>query len=322
MLRSILVPLDGSQFAEEALPLALRIANRAGASLEILRVRELYALQDSHACWAPYDPAAEAAFKQQEQAYLDALVERLQTIAAVPVTCALVGGLVEGAILRRARTKPADLIVMTTHGRGPLTRFWLGSLADDLVRHGPTPILLVRPQEAPHELRPKPTSRRVLIPLDGSELAERVLEPATALGSLVDAEYTLVRAVEPHSFLDGCAVMAEPGAIEKAREQRTAVAQTYLDGVAERLRIKGLCVHTQVVVGESAAAAVLAVARDQNIDLVAIATHGRGGLTRLLLGSVADKIIRRTFTPVLVYRPTLPPRKHWASGKSQPASAG
>lgn len=305
MYRSILVPLDGSPFAEQALPLALSIANHAGACLELLRVQELYSDQDPHACWAPYDPAAEAALKEREQAYLDATVKRLQTSASVPVTSALVGGLfVKDAILERVRTTAADLIVMTTHGRGPLSRFWLGSVADTLVRHAPAPILLVRPQEVPEDPGTKPALRHVLIPLDGSELAERVLEPAIQLGSLMDAEYTLIHSIELSSLLDGYAIVAEPSAILQDRDNRRAAAHAYLDRVAEGLRTRGLRVHTHVVIGQSPVTAVLDLAREKNIDLIAIATHGRTGLKLLLLGSVADKIVRGTLTPVLVYRPT------------------
>ncbi|MGA2068181.1 MAG: universal stress protein [Thermoguttaceae bacterium] len=94
-----------------------------------------------------------------------------------------------------------------------------------------------------------------------------------------------------------------PSLIEQAREVRRAVAQAYLDRVAERLRAKGLRIQTHVVVGESPAVAVLDMARDKDIDLIAIAPHGRRALKLLFLGSVADKIVRGTFTPVLVYRP-------------------
>jgi nucleotide-binding universal stress UspA family protein len=304
MYHSILVPLDGSQFAEQALPLALNIANRAGASLELVRVHGLYALQDPACGWLPYSPAEDAVFKEQEQAYLDAITKQLGKTAAVPVTSTLVGGLIEDAILERVRTKPADLIVMTTHGRGPMSRFWLGSVAVELVRHGPVPILLVRPQEDSTVTPPEPTLRRILIPLDGSELAELVLEPATALGSLMDAEYALIRSVEASSLPVGSPFVAELRAVEQRRlEERKTEAQAYLDKVAERLRAKAFRIQTHIVVGESAAAAVLDVVRSQNIDLVVIATHGRSGFKRLLLGSVADKIVRGTLTPVLVYRP-------------------
>jgi nucleotide-binding universal stress UspA family protein len=123
----------------------LDIANRAGASLELVRVHGLYAIQDPACGWLPYSPAADAAFKEQEQAYLDTITKQLGETATVPVTSALADGMVEDAILERVQTKPADLIVMTTHGRGSMSRFWLGSVAVELVRHGPVPILLVRP---------------------------------------------------------------------------------------------------------------------------------------------------------------------------------
>jgi nucleotide-binding universal stress UspA family protein len=304
MYHSILVPLDGSKFAEQALPLAVSIANRAGASLEVVQVHMLYAFQEPECSWLPFDPAEDAVFKKHEQAYLDAVVGRLQKTASVPVTSALTRGLIVDGILERAHTKAADLIVMTTHGRGTASRFWLGSVALDVVLNAPAPILLVHPQEAAAAPRPEPTLRRILVPLDGSKLAERVLEPTVALGSLMDAEYTFIRAVQASLLPDGFPVAVELSAIEQPLlEQQRTEAQAYLDGVAERLRANALRIETRVVVGESAAAAVLDVARDKKMELIAIATHGRSGLQRLLLGSVADKIVRGTFTPVLVYRP-------------------
>ena len=103
MYHSILVPLDGSQFAEQALPLALNIANRAGASLEIVRVHELYAFQNPHCSWSPFDPAADAKFREQERTYLDTIVERLKQGASAPMTSALVNGSIEDRILERTR---------------------------------------------------------------------------------------------------------------------------------------------------------------------------------------------------------------------------
>jgi nucleotide-binding universal stress UspA family protein len=302
MYHSILVPLDGSQFAEQALPLAVSIATRAGASLRIVQVEGLYALEDPHCSWAPYDREENRAFRKQKQVYLDAIVKRLQTAARVPVTSTLISGLDDDAIVKWIRTALVDLVVMTTHGGGPVNRFWIARIAIELARHGPVPVLLVRPREAAEDLALKPTVNRILIPLDGSKLAEGVLEPAIALGSVMDAEYTLLRAVEPSSFLDGLAAVADPCAIERASEERKAEAQAYLDRLAEGLRADGKHVQTEVVLCESAAA-ILAAARDQSIDLIAIATHGRSGLRRLFLGSVAGKIVRGTFTPVLVYRP-------------------
>jgi nucleotide-binding universal stress UspA family protein len=144
----------------------------------------------------------------------------------------------------------------------------------------------------------------MLIPLDGSELAEQVREPAIALGSLMDAEYVLIRVVECGLVPEGHPLLGELRAAGQLRlEKRKAEAQAYLDRVAERLRSEGFRIQTHLVVAESVATAVLDMARNKDIDVIAIATHGRSGLKRLLLGSVADKIVRGTFTPVLVYRP-------------------
>ena len=193
MYHSILVPLDGSQFAEQALPPALSIANRAGATLEVVQVHVLYAFQEPACSWSPFDPTEDALFKEHEQAYLDAVVRRLEKTASVPVTSALMGGLIVDGILERARTKPADLIVMTTHGRGRISRFWLGSVAVELVRHGPTPILLVRPQENSTDRPPEPTFRRIL------DTAGRIGAGRTSAGTGYRVGKSRGRRVHAHS---------------------------------------------------------------------------------------------------------------------------
>src|SRR5438067_676921 len=91
----------------------------------------------------------------------------------------------------------ADLVVMTTHGRGPLGRLWLGSVADALVRDLAMPLLLVRPQETAPDFKREPLLKHLLLPLDGSPLAEQMLEPAVALGTLMEADYTLLRVIKP-----------------------------------------------------------------------------------------------------------------------------
>jgi nucleotide-binding universal stress UspA family protein len=304
MYHSILVPLDGSQFAEQALPLALSIANRAGAGLEIMRVHDICTVEDPHSGWAPYNPAEDAMLREQEQTYLDSIARRLGSAATAPVTSALKVGLVADRILDHVRTKPVDLIVMTTHGRGPISRFWLGSVTDELLRHAPVPILMIRPRGDAEVRESEPTLRRMLIPLDGSEFAKQVREPAVALGSVMDAEYVLVRAVEASLPPGGSPLAAERKAAEEPRlDKRKAEAQAYLDGAVERLRSEGFRVRARLVVAESAATAVLDTARDEKIDVIAVATHARSGFKRLLLGSVADKIVRGAFTPVLVYQP-------------------
>ena len=133
-----------------------------------------------------------------QREYLDTTVKRLAVLHSVPVTSALLESpAIAETLNAHAATTGADLIVMTTHGRGPLSRFWLGSVADELVRRATIPILLVRPQEKAPDLSSEPILRHILIPLDGSALAEQALEPALALGKLMEADYTLVRIYFP-----------------------------------------------------------------------------------------------------------------------------
>lgn len=310
MYRSLLVPLDGSDFGEHALPLALSLARRLGTTLQVVRVHvpawgvygELGGL---------YDEATDRALRDHERAYVDAVVQRLAAVADTAPSSALLDGPVADAICRHAAATGADLLVMTTHGRGPLARFWLGSVADALVRQASIPILLVRPQEAAADLAQEPVVRRVLIPLDGSELAEQVLEPALALGAATQAEYTLLRVVNrmtPVSYDPASGRVS--GLRESLLKQLQAMdrqqwteAQDYLERLAGSLRARSLTVQTRVVSHEQPAAAILDDAQKNAVDLIALATQGRGGLKRLLLGSVADKVVRGAAEPVLVYRP-------------------
>jgi nucleotide-binding universal stress UspA family protein len=295
MYRSLLVPLDGSAFAEHALPFAASIARRAGAALQVVHahvpVTNLYISSELVG-----DLTLDATIRENEVAYLDGVVKRLAENIPVRASRTLVDGLIAGALHEQALAVGADLVVMATHGRGPLSRFWLGSVADTLVRRLPMPILLVRPQEETPNLATDVTVRRILIPLDGSDLAEQILEPATELGCLTQAEYTLIRVVEP--FVPPPHQLPGPLFDQLARE-----AQTYVDGVAERLRGRSLRVETHVVMNRFAATAILDEARVHATDLIAMKTHGRGGLARLLLGSVADKVLRGALTPVLLHRP-------------------
>jgi nucleotide-binding universal stress UspA family protein len=308
MFRSVLVPLDGSPFGEHALPWALMIARRAKVPLNLMLV---------HAPWA--DVALESvAFGEElqfqlrthERGYLDDTVRRLAAVAPVSVSAVVDHGEVAPAIRGRVAEEGDDLVVMATHGRGPLGRLFLGGVADELVRTLPVPLLLVRPGAGPADLGREPTLGHILVPLDGTLLAEQALEPALALGDLAGAEFTLLRAVEPitHWPLPAgeAADTAAGGWLDGLRvagEELLRAAGVYLNRVAERLRLPSRPVHTHTVRDESAAAAVLREAEARGAHLIAMSTHGRRGLSRALLGSVTDQVIRGAHTPVLVCRP-------------------
>jgi nucleotide-binding universal stress UspA family protein len=306
MFRKILIPLDGSVVGEQALPLALSVARRAEAALEVVHVHvplaPLYSEPRSN-METPLDTRA----RRQARHYLEEVARRVRAHVKVAVNTAFLEGVVAETLQAHAVAAGADLIVMTTHGRGPLNRLWLGSVADELLRKSTIPLLLIRPRQVAVDLSSDPVLRRVLIPLDGSPLAERVLEPALALGGLMGAEYTLLRVVQPVLYAAPALGGLDPGWADTGlTEELQALAREYLDGVAKRLRERSLSAQPVVTFDPSPAGAVLEEAQARGSDLIALATHGRGGLRRAVLGSVADKVIRGSTSAVLVYHPPEP----------------
>jgi nucleotide-binding universal stress UspA family protein len=305
MYHSILVPLDGSEFGEHALPPALSIAERAGGTLQLVRVHvpvaPLYGGNELAA-----DVTLDAAVRDQEGNYLGRVLERQTAVTPVPTTSVLLDGPVADAIQDQAVASRTDLVVMATHGRGPWSRLWLGSVADQLIRRLPMPVFLIRPARGAADLAARPVLKRVLVPLDGSEAAEQILEPAAGLGLLMQAEFTLLLVIEPvivpDRRLGGNALTGLDPALLRQVE---ADARRYLERAAEPLRARALTVQTEVVLNRPAAVAILDVARTRAVDLIALATHGRGGVARLVLGSVADKVLRGSPTAVLLHRPLL-----------------
>jgi nucleotide-binding universal stress UspA family protein len=292
--------------------MALGLARRLGAALHVVRVYVPVAgLYGEHAApHVPYDEALDRELMARARDYLDSVAARLAALGHVPPSSALLEGRVPEAILHHAAGVGADLIVMTTHGRGPLARFWLGSVSDELARRAAMPVLFVRPREAEPDLAREPIVRRVLIPLDGSPVAEQALEPALALGIGAQVEYTLLRVVTSSAELSygpaGGEVTGFPEALKRLREsdqEESKRAAEYLEALAGRLRTRSLVVNTRVLQNDRPASAILDEASARGVDVIALATRGRGGFKRLVLGSVADKVLRGAETPVLTYRP-------------------
>jgi nucleotide-binding universal stress UspA family protein len=313
MYHNVLVPLDGSTFGEAALPLALNIARRAGARLQLVNVLPPLGPIYTEAVLFT-DTNLELELRQHnltmQQAYLDEVVQRLKEAAKdIHVSTRVLEGDIAAALRAHATDSGADLVVMTTHARGPLGRFWLGSVADELVRRLPMPVLLVRPCEGPPVFEPEPLLKHILIPLDGEPFAEQILEPALELGRLLGADFTLLRVIKPvfpitYPVDNASMAQVAQAVIERTQEMQEQVrlgAQDYLERLAMPLRAKGLCMLTRVEVEDKPALAILHQAGA--IDLIALETHGRRGLSRVLLGSVADKVIRGSNLPVLVHRP-------------------
>lgn len=301
MYRQIVVPLDGSTFAEAALPLALALSRRTGARLHLVTVIEplrTFVYADVYAEW-------EATAKEWSGEYLSAVSERISAHAGGAVTTALPTGHVVETLLAETQAREADVVVMATHGRGALSRAWLGSVADGFLHHADRPVLLIRPQEGEHPpATPADGFETLLVPLDGSELSESALAHAMELGELFGSAYHLTRVVSyPHDI----ASPYRPHAVRTNQDvlaEAKADSAEYLEGHAERMRRRGLRVTTSVAVDVQAGHGILTEAEAVGCDSIAMATHGRTGVRRLLLGSAADKVLRGTHLPLLLYRPT------------------
>ncbi len=310
MYRNILVPLDGSTFGEYALPLALALARKSNATLQLVHVHPPLAVGYLEGA-AYIDESLEEHAKQQEQAYLDNLAQRLREIGRIPVTTRLLTGQVSESIQAWAREQNVDLIVLTSHGRGAIGRFWLGSVADELIRHVPMPLLLVRPEEGKPDLTQEILFKRIILPLDGTPVAEEMIGWALELGTLTGAEFVLLRSVAPptpysYQFDVGSVGQVAQSVIHQIEEMQQKMckeAEEYLAKIAERFKSHSLKVQTRVVVEVQPAVAILEEGNHKHQDLIALETHGRHGLARLILGSVADKVIRGAAVPVLVHRP-------------------
>jgi nucleotide-binding universal stress UspA family protein len=294
-LRTVMVPLDGSAFAEAALPLGTLIARRSGATLRLVLVHGAASASGDEAA------AAQVALQDSEREYLRTTASRVDPGGSLVPEVDLLEGPPGPALTEAAGPLAADLVVMATHGRGTLSRAWLGSVADYLLRHLHVPMLLVRPDDSA-QVYGGTRLERVLVPLDTSTTSEEALGPTLAVMD-PGATVTLVHVVEP---VLGTAEPSLPFPMPmdpKLLGELRALAQARLDRVAEGLRARGVTVVTRVLTGVGPPAVLLDEAVSGQYDLIAMTTHGQGGLRRFLVGSVADKIVRAAPCPVLVLRP-------------------
>jgi nucleotide-binding universal stress UspA family protein len=303
---AIVVPLDGTRFAEAAIPDALQLARRLDLSLGLVTVwQPLLPLFDPSSALEVWERDAYEARRR----YVTDLAGRLEEVSGKPVSVECLLGRPAEVLTSLTERDGLQLVVMATHGRGPVLRASLGSVADQVVRNGKAPVLLIRPEEeAPEvELAPSPPYRRILVPLDGSDLAETALQRSLLFKEGEPVELTLLRVVAfPQPLADGVGSLAPVLDAEILGAERDA-ARAYLDRVAARLRPWGCRISTRVLEDASSSAGIIDYALSNRMHLIAMATHGRGGASRLLLGSVADKVIRNSVVPVLLFHPERAP---------------
>lgn len=302
MFDEIVVPVDGSTFGELALPRALGIACKSGGEVRLVTViTPLPTAQGSREDQVLESERLELANARAERYMADLQKRVILSGCDVPISCHVeVGPVVEG-LDTHARSAGADLLVMTTHGWGPLRRAWLGSVADGLLRRTPCPILAIRPREGEELKLEELQSQHLLVTLDGSSESREILPFAKALASTAAARMTLLRVIPPHFPLSSPFTSHSAHEFQGLDEEESASREA-LEREAAILREEGFSVEIATVSGVHAPDGILEFAARNEVDVIAMATHGRGGVARLILGSVADKVIRGGNMPVLLHR--------------------
>jgi len=287
-----LVPLDGTKLSESAFAMLPLLKTLGFGKVRLVSVWEsVWEEQES----LPGRPAERQEVDEKGRSYLKAYLEaqaaHIQEAGLEAETVVRVGRAAEET-LAVAETE-ADLIVISTHGRSGIARWWLGSVADKIVRGSPCPTLVIGPNVAV-ELAPYRLNR-ILVPLDGTELAEQALPLATWIAGLCDAEIDLVRAISlmPVTYDPGIGLY--PVDLLTTMEES---ARAYLTRMAARLHTRK--VSTSLLIG-SAGERILQYMKESPASLVVIATRGRSGLARATLGSVADRLLHGP-APVLIFR--------------------
>ncbi len=297
--QSILVPLDGSQLAEHAIPIAQAIAERARCKLKLVMVHDRIIMTPG-----PENTKLELAMQKADREYLKSVTARVRERLERSVSSAVLQGLpIVETLARYIRELGADLVVMTTHGRGGIRRAWLGSVTDQLIRSAQVPVLVVRPGEA-GTARPAWEPGEILVALDGSPLAEATLEPAIGLARPWDAELSLVQIVSPITPTSDPHLTFPSSYSDEVTALRRESAQDYIRDLAEQIRESGVRASGVAVIGGAVPETLIQLADPERVGLMVVATHGLGGMRRMVLGSVADKVVRGANVPVLVVRPT------------------
>ena len=297
MFRKIIIPLDGTLLAEEVLPWVQQITK--ADETEIVLV---YNLADSPVPEVT-DPTGETAEEIAHhlygpiQVYLNQQRDQLEQVGYRVDVQSVKDG-TASQIVRAAAGIDADLIAMATHGRSPIGRWVLGSVADAVLHRAQQPVYLVRAGIAP----PQHTLiQRILLPLDGSGLSEQSLPVARGIATAFDAHILLMQVIPA----TGTVAKPSPLMTHEARttdsSTRLIAVESYLEAQQVALQASGVNCDREVLVGEPAAA-IVAASKENQSDIIVMATHARTGLDRFLQGSVAGNVLHDSVCPLLLVK--------------------
>ena len=275
----IIVPLDGSPFAEQPLSFAQAFGRNYDARVTFVSVVSESERRVSAAAGVGNAAGGE---RQVQEAYLSNIVQDFE-YANVEAGFTVRKGSVASQVTAYAEESLADLIVMSTHGRSGVERWLIGSVANKLIQRISIPMLLIRPTG---EWRSRWSQfNRLLVTLDGSHNAERILPYALSIAKTFDSEIVLLSVPE--------------GQEDSGASTYAASMESYLTQVMGRIRSEGVKVQA-IVTGSDAASTIIDVSQEEEVDLIMMTTHGLGGLDRFMLGSVADRVVRHTVPPVFL----------------------
>lgn len=297
MYNRILVPLDGSLLAEGVLPYVHILGGQLQSRVQLLRVADpalsyVNYSGDFDTYYVPVDHEEEA------QIYLETTAEPLRKDGMAVSTAVHHGISPAECILGEAARDPSTLIAMSTHGRSGLSRWLIGSVTDKVLQAARNPLFIVRAR-VEGTFGAETGFNQVIVPLDGSLMAEKVLPHVVELSKSLGVAAILVRAIPTEESYSRY-LQYSVGAFENFSLAPETRAEDYLKGVADKLVQHGVsCVEQSLLYGDPAKV-ILGFASRTSSSLVALTTHGRAGVSRWVLGSVTDRVVRHSEFPVLV----------------------
>jgi len=303
MYSKVLVPLDGSKTAENVLPLARSFARSLQVPVELLGIVDI-AEMVRHVT-ADQTSMVHTLVDDATRRFGDYLASVAKNFPVGQVQCTVQRGDAAAAIIEAAAAENQTLIAMATHGRSGLDRFLLGSVAEKVIRGASNPTLVVRAKKEKSPSWDRATLKRLVVPLDGSELSERILPHVDALAKYLDLEVTLLGVYGGPLAAAGTGDgFYNTGQIDAFIAGLRAETVTYLAIKTEELKWKGLNKLSFEAKEGLAADEIIAMAREIPGTLIAMCTHGRSGVQRWMLGSVTETVVRHSDAPVLIVRGT------------------
>jgi nucleotide-binding universal stress UspA family protein len=300
MYTRIIAPLDGSALAERVVPYARTLARELRLPVTLLQVIDPNLIASfSHPAKKPGFDNVAAGMKASSVDYLRKLAPLFGEFVKVDPSVEI--GNPAEAIVGKAASDPNILIAMTTHGHSSSQRWVMGSVAGKVLRAARNHLLLVRPDDEPVKINEEILLKTVLVPLDGSRLAETVLPVAMELAQVMRAQVILLRGYALAMSIYGADEDFAPQ-IDQLNARLRVEAKEYLDRKVRELKEKGLEKVSSVLLEGSGPTEIIDFAKKTPDSLVAMCTHGRSGIGRWVLGSVTERVAQYSGDPVLIVR--------------------